>query len=203
MFILLFALLAFSSLHAETEVLALAGSTREGSFNKLLVKEAAKMAEGMGAKVTYVDLKDYPIPFFDEDLEGQVGLPENAKKLRQLFIKSQIIMIASPTHNASVSAVLKNAIDWLSRDDEGDPQADALTGKKFVLLSASPGKKGGARGLIHLKDILDDVNGDIFPQQFSLPLADEAFDAQGHLKNGEQKKVLQQLIQEALFSKNG
>lgn len=188
----------FAAASAETQVLAISGSTREGSYNKLLVKEAAQIAQQLGAKIKVIDLKEYPLPFFDEDLEAEAGLPFKAQQLHQLFVNSQVILIASPEYNASVSAVLKNAIDWVSRGNNGSDQFDAFTGKKFVLLSASPGRKGGARGLIHLKAIIEDVNGKVFAKQFSLASASHAFDEQGHLKDAQQKASLKKVIQDAL-----
>lgn len=87
---------AFSAaLSAETKVLAFSGSTREGSLNKKLVLEAANSARQMGAKVTVIDLKDYPLPFYDADLEAKEGMPAKAKQLRQMMIQSDVILIAS------------------------------------------------------------------------------------------------------------
>lgn len=184
--------------HAETSVLAFAGSTREGSYNKLLVKEAAEMAEKMGAKVKFIDLKNFTLPFFDEDLEREEGMPQKAKELRKLLIESQVIFIASPEYNGSVPAVLKNILDWSSRNEDGKPSREAFKGKKFLLLSASPGKGGGARGLVHLKAIIEDVGGQVMRSQFSLPSAYQAFDSNGHLKDSKSRTSLQNLVREAL-----
>lgn len=193
---------AMAPLHvqAETRVLGFAGSSREGSYNKLLLKEASEMAQQAGTVVKVIDLKDYPLPFFDEDLESQQGMPEKAKELRNLMVNSQIIIIASPEYNASIPAVLKNALDWASRNEEGKGSRDAYKGKVFVLLSASPGKTGGSRGLVHLKAIIEDVGGKVYLKQFSLPAAYQAFDDQGHLKDAQQRAELQQLVQEAFKS---
>ena len=70
-------------------ILAFAGSTRKASFNKKLVAVAAKSVEAVGAQVTLIDLADFPLPIFDEDYEAEYGMPENATKLKQLFIDSQ------------------------------------------------------------------------------------------------------------------
>ncbi len=168
----LFVLFAFPLL-AQMNVLVFAGSTREGSYNKQLSKEAAEIARRLGANVTWIDLKDYPMPFYDADLEAK-GMPKNAKKLRDLMVANDMIVIASPEYNASVPAVLKNAIDWASRKD-GEASRSAFKGKKFALLSASPGRSGGARGLVHLRAIIEDVGGEVVSEQVSVPAAHAAF----------------------------
>lgn len=184
-----------AALGAEIKVLAFAGSTREDSYNKKLVSEAANFARQMKANVTVIDLKDYPIPFYDADLENAQEMPAKAKQLRQLMIQSDVILIASPEYNGSLSAVLKNAIDWASRSETGEGSRDAFKGKKFVIMSASPGSGGGARGLAHLRTIIENIGGTVIPQQVVVPDAYKAFDDQGHLKSEKIKQELQQLIQ--------
>lgn len=157
----------------ETRILAFAGSTSSSSINKQLVEQAAQAARELGAKVKVIDLKDYPIPFYDADLEIAEGLPKNAKQIRDLMIQSDAIIIASPEYNGSVPAVLKNLIDWLSRGEEGGLSKDAFDGKRFAIMSASPGKLGGARGLIHLQNILENLGGEIALKKVSVPNAYE------------------------------
>src|SRR4051795_11188598 len=96
-------------------ILAFAGSLRGESFNKKLVPIAAKAVRDAGAEVTLIDLKDFPLPLFDQDLEAGQGMPENGTKLKKLFIEQDGLLIASPEHNSSFPTVLKNAIDWVSR----------------------------------------------------------------------------------------
>lgn len=183
---------------AEVKVLAFAGSTREDSVNKKLVLEAASYARQMGAKVTVIDLKDYSMPLYDEDLEAKQGMPAKAKQVRDLMINNQVILIASPEYNGSLSATLKNVIDWASRSEDKRPSRQAFQGKKFVIMSASPGSGGGARGLAHLRTIIENIGGTVVPQQVTLPDAYNAFDEQGHLKNPKTKADLQQLVKTAL-----
>lgn len=191
--------MAFSAnLSAEIRVLAFSGSTREDSFNKKLLCEAVNLARQMDAKVTVIDLEDYAIPFYSGDLEATQGMPNKAKQLRQLMIQSEVILIASPEYNSSLSAVLKNAIDWASRNEKGGSSREAFAGKKFMIMSASPGSSGGARGLVHLRAILEDIGGIVVLQQVVVPNSYNAFDEQGHLKNPKLKMELQQLIQSNL-----
>src|SRR5262249_59967372 len=138
-------------------ILAFAGSLRRDSFNKKLVPIAAKGARDAGAEVTRIDLKDFPLPLFDQDLEAEQGMPENGKKLKQLFIDHDGLLLACPEYNSSITAVLKNAIDWVSRPAPGEPPLVAFRGKGVTLMSASPGALGGLRGLVHVRSILGNI----------------------------------------------
>jgi chromate reductase len=117
---------------AETKVLAFSGSSRAISINKMLLAEASSLARQMGASVTVIDLKEYPMALYEGDLEVAKGMPSHAKKLRQLMIQSQVILIASPEHNGSIPALLKNALDWASRSEEGGPAREAFKGKNLA-----------------------------------------------------------------------
>lgn len=198
--IILLCAICSASLSAEINVLAFSGSTRKDSVNKKLVLEAAHFARGKGANVTVIDFKDYAMPFYDGDLEAANGMPIKAKQLRQLMIKSRVIFIASPNYNSSLSAVLKNAIDWASRSEEGHESREAFKGKIFVIMSAGPGASGGAKGLGHLKTILEKLGGTVLPQQFVVPHAGQAFDQEGHLisaKHVELQELIATVIQNA------
>lgn len=198
--LLVSALLLMCSSLSATQVLVFAGSLRSDSYNKLLAKEAAELARQEGANVTYIDLRDFPMPFYDADLETSEGLPKNAKKLRDLMMESDAVIIASPQYNESVSSVLKNAIDWASRGEDGQASKAAFKGKKFALMSASPRKKGGAKGLSHLRVILGDCGADVIEPETSVRFADQAFDSQGHLIDTETLTLLRQQIQALLPS---
>src|SRR6266850_6331625 len=132
-------------------ILAFAGSTRRESINKKLVAIAARGAREAGAEVTLIELKDFPLPLFDQDLEAEQGMPENGKQLKKLFIDHDGLLIASPEYNSSITAVLKNAIDWVSRPAPGEPPLVAFRSKVATLMSASFGALGGRRGLDHIR----------------------------------------------------
>ena len=163
------------------KVLAFAGSTRADSFNKKLVQTAATFAEEAGATVTLVDLRDYPLPLYDGDLEESVGPPEEATTLYELFKSHDALLISSPEYNSSTSGVLKNAIDWVSRPRDGEPPLAAFSGKVAGLLSASPGQLGGLRGLVHLRSILGNIGMFVIPEQVAVGAAHEAFAEDGSL----------------------
>ncbi len=164
-------------------ILAFAGSTRQDSYNKRLVELAARAAGEAGAEVTRIDLRDFPMPLFDEDLERDSGPPEHAARLKALMKRQDGFLIASPEYNSSVTAVLKNAIDWTSRPGPDEPPLAAFQGKAAVLLSASPGALGGLRGLVHLRAILGNIGVLVMPDQITLPRAFEVFNEDGSLRN--------------------
>lgn len=165
------------------KILALSGSTREGSYNTKLVQAAAEGARKAGAEVTYLALRDLDLPMFDEDLEKSKGLPERGRRLKEAMRASHGLLIASPEYNSSISGVLKNAIDWASRPEPGQPPLSAFNGKVAGLLAASPGALGGLRGLTHLRAILGNINVIVLPGQFALSKAAEAFAEDGTLKD--------------------
>jgi chromate reductase, NAD(P)H dehydrogenase (quinone) len=165
------------------KILALAGSARKDSFNRKLVQVAAEGARSAGADVTVLNLKDYPLPFFDEDLEREEGTPENASKLKQLFLEHDGLLISSPEYNSSIAPLLKNAIDWVSRPAEGEPRLAAYQGKVAAIMAASPGALGGLRGLVHVRSILSSIGVIVLPDQVAIPNAYEAFDDTGRLKD--------------------
>ena len=177
------------------KILAFAGSTREASYNKQLVKIAAEGARAAGAQVTYLDLRDLPMPLFDEDLEAKEGIPENARKFKELMMAHRGLLIASPEYNGSLTAVLKNAIDWASRPLPGEsPLAlSCFRDKVAIIMSASPGGLGGMRGLTHLRTILSGIGVLVLPDQQAIPKAYEAFDTDGNLKDPKQQEIIEQL----------
>ncbi|MEH2260992.1 NADPH-dependent FMN reductase [Nostoc sp.] len=177
------------------KILAFAGSTRIDSYNKKLVKIAAAGAKAAGAEVTYLDLRDLPLPLYDEDLEAQEGLPANARTFKDLMISHQGLLIASPEYNSSLTAVLKNAIDWASRPspNEAPLALAAFAGKVASIMSASPGGFGGLRGLVHLRSILGNIKVLVLPNQVVVSKAYEAFNADGTLKDPKQQESIEQL----------
>ena len=168
-----------------TRILAFAGSARRDSLNKKLARAAAQFANEAGAQATFVDLDDYPIPLYHGDLESASGMPENAAKLRGLFLAHDALLIASPENNSSVTALLKNTIDWLSRDvGDGKGAASGLApwrGKVAGLMAASPGGFGGIRALPHLRQILAALGVTVLGTQVAVPKAHEAFAADGSI----------------------
>ena len=171
-------------------ILAFAGSTRAASLNKLLVSEAAVLASAAGARVTQIDLADYPLPLYDGDLEEEQGLPDNARKLKIQMIEHHGFLIAAPEYNGGITAVLKNAIDWVSRPQPDEPPLIAFRGKSAALISASPGSTGGLRGLVVVRMILGNLGVLLVPEQKTIPRANEAFDDAGRLKEQQDRDAV-------------
>ena len=178
---------------AKPKILAFAGSTRIDSFNKKLVKVAAAGAMENGADVTVIDLRDFAMPLYDADLEQKEGLPSNARKLKDLMLSHQGFLISSPEYNSSISGVLKNTIDWTSRQSEGEEPLACFKGKVAGIMSASPGGLGGLRGLVHVRAILENINVLVIPEQVAIAKAHEAFNPDGTLKDKKQEEHVKRI----------
>jgi chromate reductase len=163
---------------AAPKILVLPGSTRTGSHNIKLAALAAKELTLIDADVTRISLADYSLPLYEGDLESKAGPPANALRLKQMIMAHHGVFIASPEYSASVTPLLKNAIDWVSRVRErGDPTYAAFKGRVFAISSASPGRSGGLRSLMALRQILELGCGALLiPEQVAIPQADHAFD---------------------------
>lgn len=175
------------------KILAFAGSTRTDSFNKKLVKIAATGAMEGGADVTVIDLRDFTMPLYDGDLEQQQGLPSNAKKLKDLMLSHQGLLISAPEYNSSISGVLKNTIDWVSRPSAGEESLACFKGKVAGIMSASPGGLGGLRGLVHVRAILENISVLVIPDQIAVGKAHEVFNADGTLKDKKQEDQVKRI----------
>ena len=178
-----------------TRIMAFAGSARNSSFNKKLVRFAAEFAKKLVADVNLVDLQDFPLPLYDGDVEEQSGIPENAIQLRSLMINHDAFLLACPEYNGSITPLLKNVIDWTSRPSDNIPMTAAYRGKVAALLSASPGTLGGLRGLSHVRDILTGIGVHVLPQQASVGSAYSAFDENGTLTDAQQSQRVQSVIE--------
>lgn len=156
------------------KLIALSGSARRGSLNRAVLSTAAIAASSTGAKITLVDLNDYELPVFNQDLEDAEGLPDAAKRLKALFRAADGFIFASPEHNSTYSALLKNTIDWCSRSENDDePPLVAFAGKSAVLLAASPGPLGGLRGLFALRELLQNLRVTVHPEMLAVRSANE------------------------------
>jgi len=175
------------------KILAFAGSTRTDSFNKKLVKIASDGAKDAGADVTVIDLRDFAMPLYDGDLEQKDGLPQNARKLKDLMLSHQGFLISSPEYNSSISGVLKNTIDWTSRQSEGEESLACFKGKVAGIMSASPGGLGGLRGLVHVRAILENIGVLVIPDQIAISKAHEAFNTDGTLKDKKQEDQVKKI----------
>jgi NAD(P)H-dependent FMN reductase len=178
---------------AQIKVLAFAGSLRQGSLNKKLVKQAAKGAEAAGAQVTYIDLRDFNIPVYDGDLEEKVVQPEGGFRLKKIFDEHDGFLLSTPEYNSSIPGALKNVIDWLSRQVEGERVYQQFEGKVCVLMSASPGAFGAVRSATTTRAILSHIQTIVIPPSVNLPHADQAFSEDGTLKDPKMQARVEKL----------
>ncbi len=156
------------------KLVALAGSTRRASLNRAVLATAVEAAREAGAEVSLIDLNDFPLPLYNQDLEDAEGLPEAAKRLKAVFRDADGFLFASPEHNSSYTALLKNTIDWCSRaGSQDEPPLSAFAGKSAVLFAASPGPLGGLRGLFALRELLQNLRIAVFPEMLAVRSASE------------------------------
>lgn len=181
-----------------SQILAFAGSARSGSFNKQFVKAAAALAEKLGGNVTFIDLTDYPAPVLNMDDQSESGIPENMRKFKDLLKAHDALIISSPEHNGSLSALLKNTLDWCSRKEEDESPGVCFAGKPTLLLAASPGALGGLRGLNSVRTVMSDLKALVLPEQMALSKAGSAFADDGTLLDEGDVKRLQGMIERLL-----
>jgi len=172
-------------------ILVIPGSLRSGSHNARLAALAAKELSLLDAEVTRISLEDYELPLFDADLAAGAP-PAAAVKLKQMITAHRGVFITSPEYSASVTPLLKNAIDWVSRVRErGEPTYAAFKGRIFALGSATSGGGGGIRSMMALRQILELGCGAlVIPEQVSVQRAELAFDEMDNLKDETLANVL-------------
>lgn len=172
------------------KIVAFAGSLRRDSWNRKILRFAVEGARAAGADVTEVDLRDHPMPLYDGEIESATGLPESARALQALMLAHDGLLVASPEYNTSITGVLKNTIDWVSRPSGGVRSLAAFDGKVAGLVAASPGPYGGMRSLLALRAVLGNIRVIVIPEQVAVPRVNEAFDADGNLRDAKQADAL-------------
>ncbi len=178
------------------KILVFAGSLRTGSYNARLAALAVKGLALAEADVTHISLADYPLPLFDPDTLAASGLPGSAVRLKAMLAAHHGVFIASPEYSASVTPLLKNAIDWMSRAGErGEQNYAAFQGRVFALGGASPSSAGGLRSLMALRQILElGCNAMVIPEQITIGRAGDAFDEMDNLKDERLRNTLQTVL---------
>jgi chromate reductase len=172
---------------APLKILGIAGSLRQGSFNRAALR-AAQQAAPPEVAIETADLDG--LPLFNQDKENP--LPAPVQQLKANIAAADAILFVTPEYNYSVPGVLKNAIDWASR-----PYGQsAWDGKPCAIMGASPGMLGTSRAQYHLRQMLVFLN--MFPlnqPEVMIPFASEKFDAQGNLKDEKTREKIGQLVQ--------
>lgn len=153
--------------------LTLSGSIRRGSYNRLLQDHVGRKLAEAGVTVTAIDLGDFPMPIFNEDLEPD-NVPAAAVQLAEMWRSHDIIFIATPEYNGGVAPLLVNTITWLSRQ-----KPSVFRHAVFGIGGVSSGKYGTIWSLSHLRDSLSKVGTLVVPTLLGIGPADEAFDENG------------------------
>lgn len=175
------------------KILAFAGSLREGSLNKKVLAVAVEGARAAGAEVTVADLRDYPMPLYNQDEHDRNGFDPNALKFQELLCEHQGLLIATPEYNGSIPGGLKNVIDWTSRKSERFERCEPFRGKHAAMITSSPGSFGGIRCLSHLRGVLSIMGVTVLPSEIAVTFATQKFDADGRITDEATKSLLQAL----------
>ncbi len=172
--------------------LAICGSLRKDSLNRKALAIAKQMASALEASVEEADLKKLALPIYDGDIEAQ-GVPAPVLELKTMVEAADLLLIAAPEYNRSVTGALKNAIDWLSRGH------NSLAGKVAAIFGASPGPFGTINGQLHLRQILAALDVLVIPQpQVTILRASDAFNADGSFKDPKTTELLKRLVIRAI-----
>lgn len=172
------------------KVICFSGALRAGSVSKQLVQEAAQLLSRQHDVTTdYVDLKEFPFPVYDTDIEQTIGIPDTIQRLAERVHDANALVIASPEYNGGISSVLKTLVDWLSR-----VKPSPLAGKFLLLLSASPSGTGGVAGLWHTRVPFEALGVHVFPYMVAVPRAQNAFSADGQLTDPKSEQKLREVI---------
>lgn len=173
------------------KILTFAGSLRKDSLNKKVCRNVVNyVQQNKLAEIEFVDLKPLEIPMYDGDFEASQGIPESVQKLCAKIREADAIIISSPENNGSIAAVLKNTVDWVSRE-----KVVSITGKHVLLCAASPGALGGVRGLWHTRVPFEALGCHVYPDMMGFSKAHEAFDSENQIKDEKTKARFEKLLQ--------
>jgi NAD(P)H-dependent FMN reductase len=177
------------------KILVIPGSLRTGSINARLAAVVAKEFALAGVDVTRLSLADYPLPIYDGDLEVKSGVPKNAVNLKRMLGAHHGVVFVTPEYNSSLPALVKNAIDWITRvEDRNETQGQVFRERAFAMASASEGKLGGTRCLAALRLILSGCRAAVIPNQLALSFADQAYDDREQLKHKADTDALKAMV---------
>lgn len=162
----------------DLRVLVLGASLSSTSLNNRLAAVAARLIAEKGAKVDLATIEEFDMPFYDRDIEVEAGPPIGARRFSERLKASDALIVASPEYNASMPAVIKNLLDWVSRF-----RPQPFNGKQALLMSASPSMVGGNRGLWALRIPFEHLGTRVYPDMFSLAQAHQAWSGGDQLKD--------------------
>lgn len=173
------------------KIVVIPGSIRTDSHNAKLARVIAKKLNELGAQAQAISLADYPMPILNQDDEAESGAPQAAKDLAALIGDHQGVVLVNPEYNGSFTGLMKNTLDWLSRD----VGLKVYQNRVFALAACSPGMLGGIRVLSHARDNLVSVGADMITPQLAVGGAANAFDDDDNLTNERAAGLLQNLCE--------
>jgi NAD(P)H-dependent FMN reductase len=181
------------------KILVIPGSLRTGSLNARLAAAATHELALAGAEVTRISLGDFPLPIYDGDLQAKSGVPKHAVNLKRMISAHHGVLIVTPEYNSSVPALLKNAIDWITRvQDAHETRGQVFRDRAFAIAAASGNRLGGTRALAALRLILAACQATVIPNQLALSFADEAYDDRDRLKHPADIEALKALVRQLI-----
>jgi chromate reductase len=184
---------------AALKILVIPGSLRTGSLNAKLAATIALELAQAGAEVTRISLTDFPLPIYDGDLQAKSGVPKHAVNLKRMMSAHHGVLIVTPEYNSSVPALLKNAIDWVSRvQDAGETRGQVFAERAFAIAAASHSRLGGTRALAALRLILSACQATVVPNQLALSFAAEAYDDMDRLKHPADVEAMKGLVRQLI-----
>jgi chromate reductase, NAD(P)H dehydrogenase (quinone) len=174
-------------------IATLAGSLRTSSYNRKLLALAEEALKKEQVEIDHLDLRDFPLPLYDGDIEEQFGLPSQAWTLKARLAAAQGILLASPEYNGGIPGTLKNVIDWTSRG-EGNPYA----GKVIALMGATTGLWGTQRAMPQFRQAFQILSAHVIPQQINVREAKKVWDESGMLLDDKLPAHVEKFITEFL-----
>ena len=181
------------------KILVVPGSLRTGSLNARLAATIAAELSQAGAEVTRISLGDFPLPIYDGDLQAKSGVPKHAINLKRMMSAHHGVLIVTPEYNSSVPALLKNAIDWVTRVQElHEARGQIFRERTFAIAAASNNRLGGTRALAALRLILSACQATVVPNQLALSFAGEAYDDTDRLKHPADLEAMKMLVRQLI-----
>jgi NAD(P)H-dependent FMN reductase len=178
---------------AQARILVFAGSARKDALSKRVARAAHVAVIEAGGAATLIDLADYHAPLYNGDLEAAQGVPPETTRLLAQIEAHDGMLIASPEYNGSMTPLLVNTFDWISRIFS--PPAprnglDILAGMPVAITGSSPGALGGLRALFHLRDLLGNLGMLVLPKQLAVGKSNEAVTPEGVIVDERQRRAM-------------
>ena len=190
--------MAETTLQKKTAI-TICGSLRRGSINEVLRRHMSANLREAGVDVTDLDMHDFEMPIFDQDIEDAGETPEAAKRLAEMFRTTDIVLIISPEYNGGVTPLVANVISWVSRQ-KPNPFKHAI----FGIGGLSDGKYATIFALSHLRDSLSKLGALVVPTLLGLGPYPDVFDAKGNPNEANIQWKVGQVVRELThFSRGG